>query len=177
MATGALRGDGLSRVQRALPALEANPQRLEFARVRFSPSPSPHTSHESQVSTRPQSLNPSNEEKQPHEETNWELIIERQASKPYDQLIAQKIDEETWLMKVDKEKIRVQPTRVNFSELSYENVKNRWKEQDIWDDEWTIPACGGMWKHERPLESEPEPESDLGAKAEVRTLPRPCFTT
>lgn len=49
-----------------------------------------------------------------------------------------------------------------------EAVKKRWVEQGIWKDEWDEMVAGyygniGMWKHEEPLEIEPEWETDTEA--------------
>jgi hypothetical protein len=38
-----------------------------------------------------------------------------------------------------------------------DNVKNRWIEQEIWDDEWNEHGVGGRWKHEKLPEPPREP--------------------
>jgi hypothetical protein len=55
-------------------------------------------------------------------------------------------------------------------EMALENVKNRWKEQGIWKDEWEYGCLpDGLWKHQEPLELEAESETDSEAEV-VRPL-------
>jgi hypothetical protein len=56
-----------------------------------------------------------------------------------------------------------------------ETVKKRWVEQGIWKDKWDEMAAGryrniGKWKHEEPLELEPESETDMEAESPPPTL-------
>jgi len=169
MATGTLRGDGLVRAHTALAALEEDPQRLDRARVRFSDSPQPYTSHQSHNSTRSQSPNPPSEEQRRHEERRWQRIRERQASLPYYQLEVQESEEEQRLLDAHRNGRRRLQVGTNFIKLAHENVKKRWVEQGIWNDKWTATASGAVWKHEQPLE--PEPELEAETEAETNNQP------
>jgi len=158
MATGTLRGDGLVRAHAALAALQEEPQQLDRARMRFSDSPPPYTSHQSHNSTLSQSPNPPSETQRRHEERRWQLIMEREASLPYCQLQAQKTEEEQRLLEAHENGTRRLLVGSNYKTLARENVKKRWVEQGIWNDKWTDTASTGVWKHEQPLELELEPE-------------------
>jgi hypothetical protein len=164
MATDNLRGDGLVRAQRALAALEEDPQRLDRARRRFSDSPPPYTSHQSHNSTRSQSLNPPSEEQRRSEERRWQLIRERWESLPYEQFEAQTTEEERRIREAHENRTRPLPVGTDFYQLAHDRVKKRWVEQGIWNDKWTSTASGAVWKHEQPLELESESETETEAK-------------
>ena len=57
--------------------------------------------------------------------------------------------------------------------MAHENVKKRWMEQGIWNNKWKDIYEAGQWKHEEPLEVEPESETDLEAESSSRLLPFP----
>jgi len=173
MATDTLRGDGLVRAQRALAALEENPQRLDRARMRFSDSPPPYTSRQSHNSTRFQSPNPPSEEQRRPEEPRWQLKAERRASLPYYQLQAQESEEEERLLEAHRNGTPRLLVGSNFKKLARENVKKRWVEQGIWNDKWTDTASTGVWKHEQPLEPEPELEAETNDQPSLFSFSQP----
>ncbi|KAK2805489.1 hypothetical protein FQN51_000315 [Onygenales sp. PD_10] len=152
---GTLRGGGLIRVHSALEALQDNPQ--QFNR-RFSDSPPSYRSHQSHNSTRSQSSNPPTEEQRQREERHFRLLEERRASFPYEQFADQRHEERERIIKADRDRTEPLPGRVNFDDVAYQNVKKRWVEQGIWNDNWTYMAYG-KWKHEEPLEVESETET------------------
>ena len=156
-----IRGDGLTQAHRDLIALD-DPQILDRARRRFSHSPPSYTSHQSHNSTLSNSLNPISEDQQREEERQWKLKREQDASRPYQQLQAQEEEERTRVERADHDGSCRQPVQANFDGIAYENVKQRWVAQGIWNDKWYQTAMGAAWKHEEPLQLEPE--------AEVKTI-------
>lgn len=89
-----------------------------------------------------------------------ELTREHRASLPYHQFADQDAEERTRLQNAF--------VPVDIAATAYETVKNRWIEQGIWNNNWNALA-DGVWKHQEPLEQEPESGTD--SKAE--SLPRP----
>ncbi|KAF1994147.1 hypothetical protein P154DRAFT_502341 [Amniculicola lignicola CBS 123094] len=83
-----LRGDGLTRAQRALVGLEGDPLRLEHERQQFSHSPPPYTSNASGTTTRSASPNPPSEEQRLRQERRIQLGQDAEASKPHEQFSA-----------------------------------------------------------------------------------------
>lgn len=87
---------------------------------------------------------------------------EREASRPYHQLIYQ----------ISRERERIQEESVNgggagaadINTIAYENVKNTWNKRGIWNKRWGL-LPGMSWKHEEPLEEEaaegPAPQVNL----------------
>ncbi|KAH8598556.1 hypothetical protein B0O99DRAFT_738781 [Bisporella sp. PMI_857] len=157
--TDTLRGDGLARAQRALAELERNPQRLDRARIRFDDSPPPYTSDRSGTTTRSQSPNPPSEEQRLRQERRVQLGLERRASEPYHQFEHQISEEEKRIWNADLNKTHRIPVGSDAYTIAYETVKKRWVEQGIWNSKWNQFA-DGLWKHEEPLEPEPESETD-----------------
>lgn len=47
--------------------------------------------------------------------------------------------------------------RLDRAKIAEQNVKNRWIEQGIWNDEWTTDKVGERWKHEEVPTPSPEP--------------------
>ncbi|KAF2176606.1 hypothetical protein K469DRAFT_438086, partial [Zopfia rhizophila CBS 207.26] len=165
MATDNLRGDGLVRAQRALAALQEDPQRLDRARRRFSNSPPPYTSPQSHNSTRSQSPNPPCEEQRCREERRWQLVRERWQSLPKKQFAAQRSEEEERIYEAHENRTRRLHAGTNIYQLAYENVKKRWVEQGIWNDKWNDMASG-RWKHEEQLALGSESETEAEAKTQ-----------
>lgn len=90
------------------------------------------------------------------EQKAWE------ASKPLKQLQEQTREEEAWLRKAERLGLRPKLRFVRFHELAYQSVRERWQEQGIWDWAWaTTTGRNNAWKHERPLEPEPESDTDV----------------
>lgn len=174
MADNNLRGEGLMRAQRALTALAEDPQRLGDGLMRFGNSPPLlYSAHQSHNSTRSQSPELRSDEQRRREERKWQLIAERNASLPYYQLMAQEDKEEKWLVEADRNGTHPLPGRVDFNKLACDNVKNRWVEQGIWNEKWTSTASIGIWKHQEPLESESELETDDERERQPRIFAAP----
>jgi hypothetical protein len=60
--------------------------------------------------------------------------------------------------------------------IAFETIKNRWKEQCIWKNEWNGKyRPDGRWKHEKPLELESESHSEAESSAPISLFgpPRP----
>ena len=161
MTDKSLRGEGLMKAHRALTFLAEDQHRLDDGLMRFGNSPPPpYSAPQSHNSTRSQSPDLGSDEQRRREERKWQLIIERRASRPYEQLSAQEIKEEEWLVQADRNGTHPLPCRVGFDKLAHDNVKKRWVEQGIWHEKWTSTASNGVWKHEEPLELESELETD-----------------
>lgn len=134
-------------------------QRLDRARARFSGSPPSSRSHQSHNLTLPQSPNPSSEEQRRREEQKWRVKWERGQSFPDNQFDAQESEEFQRILEADRNWTNRLPVGTNFQDLAHENVKKRWVEQGIWNDKWNGTVFG-LWKHQEPLELEPESETD-----------------
>lgn len=172
-----VRGNGLYNAERALAALAEDERRLERARRRFSDSPPSYTSHQSHNSTRSQSPNQPSEEERRHKERHYRLMEERDASRPYDQLIAQEAEERERIIEEIGNRTRRVPIGTDYYRLAHENVKKRWIEQGIWKHEWKNGVAFGSWKHEEPLEPESRTDTDAGSQPNLFSVfpnkPRP----
>ncbi|XXG94773.1 hypothetical protein Hte_001031 [Hypoxylon texense] len=158
-------GDGLYRLDTALEAFITDPQQLDLARDRFNESPS-DKSYLSHNSARSQSPEPLNEEQKRREEQRWQLIRENRASLPSNQFADQCHEEEQRILGADGSATLPDETRLaslEIRKLAKETIKNRWVEQGIWSDKWK-DADVWRWKHEEPLELEPELENNLGTE-------------
>jgi hypothetical protein len=190
-----LRGDGLFKAQRALTALEDDPQQLDRARDRFGDPPPSYTSHQSHSSTRSQSPDPPSEEQRRREERRWELKKECEASFPRNQFNAQSREElkrifedayrtrhvpiGTDLYTLANEELKRtyegkenQVRRLSVGsdpyQLADEIVKKRWVEQGIWKDEWDDRHALSGSLYGRWKHEEPlEPESESEKEAET----------
>ncbi|KAJ8062009.1 hypothetical protein OCU04_009791 [Sclerotinia nivalis] len=159
--TDTLRGDGLARAQRALLEFERDPQRLDRERVRFDGSLPVYASDRSGTTTRSQSPNDPSEEQRLQQERRRQLAVERQASEPHKQFAAQ-VEEERrriWNNNPRTSWIKINPGDTVFMEEAREMVTKCWVEQGIWSSKWNKFALG-RWKHEEPLESESQTESE-----------------
>ncbi|KAH8589556.1 hypothetical protein B0O99DRAFT_599837 [Bisporella sp. PMI_857] len=163
--TGTLQGDGPARFNGALE------------RRRISHFPSPYTWNPTGTPTRSASPElPSNEQRRKELrdlqfQQRRQLFDERAASLPLNQFLVQ--------VKEEKERIWYADPRTNWMDKistggteeikAIETIKKRWVEQGIWKDKWDTMAAGrymdiGLWKHEEPLELEPESETDTEAE-------------
>ena len=91
-----------------------------------------------------------------------QLGWEREASEPYNQFEHQISDEEKRIFKADLNGTRRLPVGTDSYTIAHETVKKRWVEQGIWNNKCNQFASG-RWKHEEPLELEPESETDSEA--------------
>ncbi|QSS61266.1 hypothetical protein I7I51_03439 [Histoplasma capsulatum] len=168
MAFPDIRGDGLVRAQRALEALQQDPQLLDHTRRRFSDSPPSYKSHQSHNSTLSQSPIPPGEdqrireENQRREEQRFRLIRERGASSPYEQFTSQRKAEENRIFKAAMDRTEHVPVGISFYRLAEVNIKKRWIEQGIWNDKWNsrTTLASTKWKHEELEESDSESDTD-----------------
>ncbi|KAI9889119.1 MAG: hypothetical protein M1814_005780 [Vezdaea aestivalis] len=94
---------------------------------------------------------------QTYEERRRQLGIDYEASRPYEQLASQIIEEERQLFQAHKNRPLYIPG-MNYKTFLRENVKKRWVEQGIWNSRWSWNALG-RWKHEEPLEIESTEET------------------
>ena len=169
-----IRGDGLVRTDRALAALVEDPAELRQARVRFSKPPPSYTSQQSHNSTRSQSPDPPSKEQQRREELKWRLKEEYWASYPSNQFETQVSQERDRIFEANKNRTCRVPVGTDFYELAEENVKNRWVEQNIWNEKWgnenpfNNGRPWGRWKHEELLE--PESKSEAGTEPNAVSL-------
>lgn len=127
-----LRGDGLTRAQRALARLEGDSLQLDRERQRFSHSPSSYSSNSSGTTTRSTSPNPRSEEQRLRKERRMQLEGEREASEPHNQFAAQVKEERLRIWDAD---LRLNwmsmPLGDSFIKEASGTVKRRWVEQGI----------------------------------------------
>ncbi|KAK4107120.1 hypothetical protein N656DRAFT_785680 [Canariomyces notabilis] len=154
-----IRGDGLLRADLALEALLNDPEQLQRERERFSNSPPSYRSQFSGPTTRSQSPDVPSEAQQRRDERKFRLRTEHSASLPYYQFEAQYYEELERLLEADRNRIyRCPPDLDSIYEHARFNIKMRWIEQGIWNDEWNKQRRpSGQWKHEEPL----KPESNM----------------
>lgn len=162
---------GLEKVHGALHLLEADPSRLERARMRFSASPPEYNSIPSGTTTRSESPNPISDEQRQKEERYYQVRHDRGQSLPYGQFLTQ-VDEEAkriWESNPATKWMTQIPSGGLEEKEAIKIVRGRWIEQGIWKDKWEAMAAGnyrdiGRWKHEEPLEVESEFETDTEAE-------------
>lgn len=172
--TDTLRRDGLARAQRALAGLEGDPLRLDRERQRFSHSPPPYISNPSGTTTRSASPDAPSEEQRLRQERRMQLAWEADASRPDKQFSAQ-VDEERrrmWNADPRTSWIKINPGDGTFKEEARETVKKHWVEQGIWNNKWNQFAYG-RWKHEEPIESESETDSETEISPLFHISPKP----
>ncbi|EEH06283.1 predicted protein [Histoplasma capsulatum G186AR] len=166
-----LRGNALPQLINALRRLQDDPELLAREREQYRDSPPPYPSGET---TQPPSLPRSPSESQ----LEWQREEERKSSVPGRQFKYQTLREYHLLI----EQIRRRRERRKYT-LPYDdkldlignaenNVKNRWIEQGIWNDKWSLYSVGPRWKHEEPLEPPPAPDP----KPQPRSSSHPRFT-
>lgn len=130
-------------------SLNAAPERLRQSPERPSPCPSD------------ESTQPSSRQRSPNGVERSLLLLQ---SRPFQQFKHQvSIEWRRIMMQIQpRVKGRKQKTlRVNLrldrAKIAEQNVKNRWIEQGIWNDEWTTDKVGERWKHEEDPTPSPEP--------------------
>ncbi|KAF7857999.1 hypothetical protein EAF04_009355 [Stromatinia cepivora] len=159
--TDTIHGDGLARAQRALLEFERDPQRLDRERKRFDGPLPVYASDRSGTTTRSQSPSDPSEEQRARQERRNKLAEEREASEPHKQFAAQVKEERRRIWNNDPRyrSIKINPGDRVFMEEAREIVTKCWVEQGIWSSKWNKFAFG-RWKHEEPLESESQTESE-----------------
>lgn len=83
-------------------------------------------------------------------------------TRPYSQLLSQEIAEIIFLQNTTN------LSESEMAEVAHTLIKARWKEQGIWNDQWTETASGASWMHFEP------PETAIGevtAKPDAETCP------
>lgn len=153
--------------------LSENPEQLDRARQRFSRSP-PYRSRPSELTTVSESPNLPDEEQRNSTRRETLLMLEHEASRPYQQFRAQQQDEYSLLFQPPPgDGCVADMTAMRFAS---EVVKKQWVKQHIWKDEWNgitteshVPPFA-QWKHEEPLTLESESETDVEAEKPVRLI-------
>ncbi|KAI1305449.1 hypothetical protein F5Y03DRAFT_384448 [Xylaria venustula] len=145
-----IRGDGLFQAHGALAALVENPGQLDHARRRFDDSPPSYRSRLSGTSTRSSSPDNRSDNERRREQRESKLRREYLASQPRFQFQDQTGDEAEQIISDHEDRISRVPPGTNFSQLAHDNVKKRWIEQGIWNEEWVNPRVKWTWKHEEP---------------------------
>lgn len=142
------RDDGLSWAGGELSALAQDPAALEQARQRFSDPPPSYRSHISQPSTRSPSPRPqqTRESQRERDRRRWELETEHRASCAFHRYRSEKYIE---MQRLQKARPWVRDLR-DLDEEAGQIVKNRWKEEGIWNDRWTGLRDMHYWAHEDP---------------------------
>ncbi|KAI9661287.1 MAG: hypothetical protein M1821_009614 [Bathelium mastoideum] len=178
-----IRGNGLVTTHNALWELVANPQLLDRARRRFSRSPPSYRFDQSGDTTASQPSQIVDEEELQKQERQDKLLTQRRASLPYHQFKDQVSDEMTRAWKNDPvmKTMRLRPIGV-YENDAHEWVRNCWKEQGIWKDNWVNELPRGSWKHEENHESGSGSSGDTGPEGHLlpssgsigkRSHPRP----
>lgn len=152
--------DGLIALHNALAVLAADTQLLDHARRRFSHSPPPApSSNQSSDSTLTHVSHSPTEEEKLRTARRFVLINERGASLPYTQFIVQSQEEHERLLKGLSDRTLDYQADTDVWNLAKKNVIKSWQEQGIWNDCWS-ERHNGRWKHEKPLELNPELETE-----------------
>lgn len=76
-----------------------------------------------------------------------------EASRPYDQFMAQISHEREWIK--DEMDYTAPGSVIDLDAMAYESVKNNWIEDGVWRPEWDDQP-GRTWQHEEPLPEEDE---------------------
>ncbi|KAK8074551.1 hypothetical protein PG997_009214 [Apiospora hydei] len=172
-----LQGHGLFTASERLAALAGDSARLARARNRFSESPPSYRSQLSGTTTRSQSSDPPTEEQQRYDERVAQLMIEHRASWPRTQwrdealeeghrILQARVEEGTFVHVPDS--TNLPPSE--FLKSARAVVKERWIEQGIWNDEWGPGMPTGLWKHEEPLDTKSESDSENDPETQARPL-------
>jgi hypothetical protein len=168
-----IRGAGLVYTFQALGDLEEDPLHLDRVRRRYDDAPPPYRSSPSNPSGTPtRSASPVtlSEQQRQSERRRWKLKKERDASFPYSQFDAQHHEERKRLWDADPRSrgLRLPQPGGPDDKMAFKTVKNRWKEQCIWKNEWNNKyRPDGRWKHEEPLELESESHSEAESSAPI----------
>ncbi|KAL8725831.1 MAG: hypothetical protein Q9166_007118 [cf. Caloplaca sp. 2 TL-2023] len=159
-------GNGLIQAERALATLVEHPERLNRARWRFSASPPSYTSPPPEDTTEPPT--PGDPDARRVEQAEQREIAKHEASKPYNQIGAQEMELRERINKEERLGIHRVPNFKPYDEYTFEAIKRSWEEQGIWNKRWDrTPFCKRVfwrWKHEEPLESGCESDSDADAE-------------
>ena len=157
-------------------ALEAVPEQLHHA---TSQPPKTSTSWPSNDPALFQSPKPPSEEQERREWREQQLIRENWESKPNRQFHAQAFEEYARLKEGSETQIRHVPaSSVRFT-VAYQNVKERWLEQGIWNEDWQNDDQfkgvypWGKWKHEELDESESMPNLEASVHIPRFLMPPP----
>ncbi|KAI1272212.1 hypothetical protein F5Y07DRAFT_380515 [Xylaria sp. FL0933] len=163
-----IRDAGLFIAHNRLAAPLEDPEHPGQNEERYSESPPSYRTDPSGAPTRSQSPDAPYEEQDPGWR-EYQLYTEHRATLPYYQFEAQVTEECRNLYKASN------PTRSSpksweigqeIKALAVEFIKQRWVEQGIWKDEWNAGnRPDGLWKHEVPLKSDSESETDSGSEA------------
>ncbi|KAI1270260.1 hypothetical protein F5Y18DRAFT_8724 [Xylariaceae sp. FL1019] len=162
----AFHGNEISRVQRALAVLVDDPEQLDHARNRFDGSP-PRYRSPSGTTTRSLSPDLRTDEERRQEGRLWKLTDEWAASLPSRQLKAEKEEERERICQNHDNRIRPLPYKDSWL-VAKLNVKQRWMEQGIWDDEYEWPG-NGRWKHEKQIPSDNSTAAARGLLSSIFT--------
>lgn len=170
---GVLRGDG--------------PTKARKARVRFADDPFDIDQERQLESHSPSMGNPARSSTSPEERAKlfWKrrdrrkrLMMEHEASRPYNQFEAQ-VNQETTCRLFEANPNDILPTDEEvalFQSEAEEFVRRRWSEQGIWNEKWG-PDADWCWKHEEPLESETESEIESEIESEAASASDFSFST
>lgn len=157
--TNGMLGVSLTQVFESLQRLQDDPDCLAYERQMYNHSP---PAYQSAATTQPPSLS-----QHPKYLSQAEIEMQRRSERlkaiPYNQFDYQwRREHDRILEQIRRRWERRKPTLpyrmgVDLVENAKENVKNRWIEQGIWNDEWNAQGPGAHWKHEKIPEPLPEP--------------------
>ena len=157
-------GGGLNHVYRALSGYSENPQLLDSARVRFSESPPPYQSQQSETTTVLSTGSETAEEAliRKWKDRKVQLKYDRQNSLPSSQFRHELKEEGLRLWKKATEHdtgyTTNMPWHYKYDEC-WKAVEDHWREEGIWSDKYTPKTLGNWrWKHELALESSSQSE-------------------
>ena len=154
------KGEGLKKLQATLEALEKDPDRLEDSRrKRFDKTPPAFIDYNLPSTAKARSLPWSQRGKKTREERK---IVESWASKYHVQLEWEREHERErlWIEEVLRRNDEHENTEDEYPDytcIANERIKKDWVEQGIWDASGKDPYFV-VWKHERPLDPDPELE-------------------
>ncbi|KAL8815774.1 MAG: hypothetical protein Q9223_005126 [Gallowayella weberi] len=166
---GSIRGDGVWAVDNALAVLTAHPERLDRARRRFSKSPPSYAPSESSTRLEPSNPpSPGEIERGNQMKRQRELNQKLNRSAPGQQFRQQRFAQRKLINDAYDNTRDVLPYRVPIESIETTIVKDRWKDQGIWNDKWDEPPRYDplwRWKHEESLESESPEDSEAAERA------------
>ncbi|KAI1750328.1 hypothetical protein F4782DRAFT_532647 [Xylaria castorea] len=173
-----LGGMGLWMADRALEIFTNDPKKLDRARSRFDKPPPLCRSIPSGTTTRSPSPDPLNEEQRWIADQRVRLEHEHQASLASEQFSSQVSEEKRRVFAAISNRILHVPIGKDFWDFAQENVKKRWIEQDIWDDNWEREGRRiWRWKHEKPLKTGLKSYTELQTKlAKLSSLVLPEYS-
>ena len=149
------RGPRLTQVDAALAALE---QDLHGQRRRFSHPPPPHS--QAGTTTRSETPEPPDDEQERRDAHRIKLLEERGASRPWNQFEADVAEKAEQLRRAESHGTCDKfVDAALYDKRAREMVREAWREEDIYDEDWPSKRNPWLWPHEQPIEPDSESEA------------------